>query len=623
MRRDAFKRAFDVVAALCGLIVLLPLLVLIALAVFLEDRRAPWFRGVRVGRGGRRFRMIKFRTMIPDAWKSGVSSTAVGDRRITRVGKVLRRAKLDELPQLWNVFIGDMSLVGPRPQVEPDAALYTAEEQHLLDLRPGVTDLASLVFADEGEILAGARDPDLLYNQSIRPWKSRLGLLYIERRTLAGDLKILFLTFVAAISRRRALARSGANAGFLGRRSSASQDGRAGRTSAGVAAAGGRARCVGICRRVRRGGRSMKKVFLRNRRVIAEVMQAMIAAASLGISFVLRFDTTLPQTYRHMLFESLPLLVAVKIVVFRAFGLRDVAWRDIGFSDLMRIAAANAAASGLAAVALRLAIGPAFPRSLYLLDFFVCLTLLVAVRAAVKLLLDRDPMEPAKSARRVLIYGAGKTGVATLAEIRAHASIGCEVVGFLDDDSSKQSMRAHGVRVLGGRLELPAVVRKHCVEEILLALPAASGDQLTGILEQCRCAAVSVKRVPALLERIGPRVLVKQIREVRLEDLLGRPRTRWEDDDLQEHLSGRVVLVTGAGGSIGSELCRQIARHRPKALIGFDQAESRAVSDRAGTAGAVSGARFLSRGRQHPEPAAPRGAVSGASTAVGVSRGCV
>ncbi len=120
--------------------------------------------------------MIKFRTMLPDAWKSGVSSTALGDRRITRVGKLLRGAKLDELPQLWNVLTGDMSLVGPRPQVEPDAALYTAEEQRLFDVRPGMTDLASLVFADEGEILAGSQDPDLLttreYGRGKAGWDS-------------------------------------------------------------------------------------------------------------------------------------------------------------------------------------------------------------------------------------------------------------------------------------------------------------------------------------------------------------------------------------------------------------------------------------------------------------------
>jgi lipopolysaccharide/colanic/teichoic acid biosynthesis glycosyltransferase/nucleoside-diphosphate-sugar epimerase len=200
------KRILDFAAALCGSLVLLPLFAIIALAVWLEDGHGFLFRGIRVGRGGRNFRMVKFRTMQPDAWKSGVSSTALGDRRITRVGKVLRRAKLDELPQLWNVLTGDMSLVGPRPQVEADASMYTAEERRLFDIRPGITDLASLVFADEGEILSGAPDPDLRYNQSIRPWKSRLGLLYVERRCFVTDLEILLLTCTAAISRARALA---------------------------------------------------------------------------------------------------------------------------------------------------------------------------------------------------------------------------------------------------------------------------------------------------------------------------------------------------------------------------------------------------------------------------------
>jgi lipopolysaccharide/colanic/teichoic acid biosynthesis glycosyltransferase len=199
------KRSFDVLASLCGLLLLLPLLVLIAALVFLGDRHTPWFRGVRVGRGGHRFRMLKFRTMIPDAWKSGVSSTAAADRRITRVGKLLRRGKLDELPQLWNVLIGDMSLVGPRPQVETDAALYSAEEQRLFETRPGITDLASIVFADEGAILAGAADPDLTYNQIIRPWKSRLALLYLERQSFTADIRILWLTLLGAASREKAL----------------------------------------------------------------------------------------------------------------------------------------------------------------------------------------------------------------------------------------------------------------------------------------------------------------------------------------------------------------------------------------------------------------------------------
>ena len=199
------KRTFDFLCALFGLTLLSPVLAAVALMVWMEDRGSVFFRGRRIGRGGGDFRMMKFRTMTPDAWKSGVNSTATGDFRITRVGRWLRRTKLDEVPQLWNVLTGEMSLVGPRPQVPAEVSMYTVDEQRMLSVRPGITDLASIVFADEGEILAGSSDPDLLYNQIIRPWKSRLALLYVERHTFAGDLRILMLTVVAGFSRERGL----------------------------------------------------------------------------------------------------------------------------------------------------------------------------------------------------------------------------------------------------------------------------------------------------------------------------------------------------------------------------------------------------------------------------------
>lgn len=200
------KRVLDIMAALTGLTLLAPLLVLIAILIWVSDRRSPLYLARRVAKGGGDFRMVKFRTMIPDAWRSGVNSTAAGDRRITPVGKWLRKGKLDELPQLWNVLVGDMSLVGPRPQVRADVELYTREELRMLSARPGITDLASIVFADEGEILEGSADPDLLYNQIIRPWKSRLILLYLEMPAFSRDLQILWLTALALFSRERALA---------------------------------------------------------------------------------------------------------------------------------------------------------------------------------------------------------------------------------------------------------------------------------------------------------------------------------------------------------------------------------------------------------------------------------
>jgi lipopolysaccharide/colanic/teichoic acid biosynthesis glycosyltransferase len=200
------KRILDVTVAAFGLAASAPVLVPVLLATWAEDRHSPFYVANRVGRGGRPFRMVKVRSMRVGADKSGVDSTAANDRRITRVGSFVRRFKLDELPQLWNVLKGDMSLVGPRPNVERDVALYTEDEQRLLTVRPGITDLSSIVFSDEGEILTGAPDPDLDYNQRIRPYKSRLGLLLVDHDDVGLDLRIVGLTLVGAMSRRRALA---------------------------------------------------------------------------------------------------------------------------------------------------------------------------------------------------------------------------------------------------------------------------------------------------------------------------------------------------------------------------------------------------------------------------------
>ncbi len=199
------KRLFDLLISALGLIASSPVLVPAMVAIWLQDFHSPFYRGVRVGQHGRPFRMVKLRSMVWDADKVGVDSTSARDPRITPVGHFIRRYKLDELPQLWNVLKGEMSIVGPRPQVPRDVALYTEEEKRLLEVKPGITDIASIVFADEGEILKDSEDPDLDYNRLIRPWKSRLGLLYIEHRSLGLDLRLIYLTAVAILSRERAL----------------------------------------------------------------------------------------------------------------------------------------------------------------------------------------------------------------------------------------------------------------------------------------------------------------------------------------------------------------------------------------------------------------------------------
>lgn len=200
------KRLLDFLIALSGLILASPVLLPVIALIWLQDRHTPFYVALRVGLGGRPFSMVKLRSMRIGADKTGVDSTSAADSRITPVGHFIRQYKLDEISQLWNVLLGDMSLVGPRPNVERETRLYTAEEKRLLMVKPGITDYASIVFSDEGSILRDESDPDLAYNQLIRPWKSRLGIYYIDHAGIVLDLKLIWLTAIAALSRPTALA---------------------------------------------------------------------------------------------------------------------------------------------------------------------------------------------------------------------------------------------------------------------------------------------------------------------------------------------------------------------------------------------------------------------------------
>ncbi len=188
------KRLFDFAPAVLALVLLSPLLVIIALLVKATSPGPVFYRGKRVGRDGKIFKMYKFRTMVVDADQLGGSCTSAGDPRITASGAWLRKFKLDELPQLWNVVLGDMSLVGPRPEVEEYVRLFSPEEREILSVRPGITDWASIWDRDEGQALAGHADPERAYLEFIRPEKMRLQLAYVRRRSFRTDLAILFET---------------------------------------------------------------------------------------------------------------------------------------------------------------------------------------------------------------------------------------------------------------------------------------------------------------------------------------------------------------------------------------------------------------------------------------------
>jgi lipopolysaccharide/colanic/teichoic acid biosynthesis glycosyltransferase len=190
------KRTFDFLASLFGLLIAGPVLILLALMVKKEDQGPVFYRGLRIGKGGIPFRIFKFRTMVVKAEMLGGPSTADDDPRITKTGNFLRKYKLDELPQLINVFRGEMSLVGPRPEVKHYVDMFTEEEKAILNVRPGITDWASLWNSDEGATLAGSSDPEKTYMEKIRPEKIKLQLKYVREGSFWLDLKIIFQTLI-------------------------------------------------------------------------------------------------------------------------------------------------------------------------------------------------------------------------------------------------------------------------------------------------------------------------------------------------------------------------------------------------------------------------------------------
>lgn len=199
------KRLFDIVFSFFGLLFTVPFIAYVLFLVWYKDKENPLYIAKRVGIYGKEFKMIKIRSMVINADQSGVDSTSVNDPRITKIGIIIRKYKIDELTQLINIFKGEMSFVGPRPSVKRDTDLYTNLEKKLFKLKPGITDFASIVYSDESDILSGSSNPDLSYHQLIRPGKSRLGLFYVRKNNLIMDICLILITLFSFISRNTSL----------------------------------------------------------------------------------------------------------------------------------------------------------------------------------------------------------------------------------------------------------------------------------------------------------------------------------------------------------------------------------------------------------------------------------
>ncbi len=300
----------------------------------------------------------------------------------------------------------------------------------------------------------------------------------------------------------------------------------------------------------------------------------LILAAAV-MAFLLRFDFDIPASeYRH-LWLAIVVWLPVKTGVFHLLRIDRSSWRHTSSLDASQIAVGNVVGSLCGGLVLAFLDSPGFPRSVYILDFCLCLLATVSVPLAIRILSDSPP-RPARTdaMRRILIYGAGAAGLAVLREIRCNSRLNYRVCGFVDDDARKKDTDFSQMRVLGSGPELATIAARHQIDEVLIAVPSATGGQMTTILQHCQNAGLTCKTIPGLTDVIQGVGLATQIRDVAVEDLLGRTQIHLDQSAIHERIGDRVVLVTGAAGSIGSEICRQVARFNPAAIVGYEIAES-------------------------------------------------
>jgi FlaA1/EpsC-like NDP-sugar epimerase len=309
------------------------------------------------------------------------------------------------------------------------------------------------------------------------------------------------------------------------------------------------------------------------RRAAIVLLQCLLFAASGVVAFLLRFEFSLPSRDMLYLAYSVPLWILTKAIAFHVLGLDRGGWRYVSVPDIVGLAIGNVSGSFLALVAI-LSLAPAgFPRSSYILDLLVCSLATAGVRLSTRLLLS-SRARPSSERKRIVIYGAGSAGVTLLSEIRSDPSLKYNVRGFIDDDVQKIGQSIQGLPVLGSGSDLTSIAGKCALEEVLIAIHSASGSRMTAVLRSCHDANLRCRTIPSLSEVLQNRALAPQIRDVAVEDLLGRSPVLLDEQAISDTLGDHVVMVTGAAGSIGSELCRQIARFGPRRIIGYEIAES-------------------------------------------------
>lgn len=516
------KRIFDIVLATLAAIVFLPILPLVILLIKLDSQGPVLIKQVCVGKDGRLFQLLQFRTVKAESLNGVPRYIRKGDPRLTRVGAILERLRLDHIPELINVLRGEMSIMGPTPEVPDVVKLYSSEEDKVLRVRPGIF-CPTNFFNINGweEFPKDIDEHQKYYIENVLHRKLQYELDYVNGARLWRDFRLV-------------------------------KD--------------------GLGRLVIR---KLHDSLVKDIKSVSFILPHDIVLVTLSylIAHVLRFEWNIPRAELEMLRVGIFILVPLRIVVFYRFRFYKKLWRYLSLSDLLTIVKACTVSSVLFAVIMFLLGFREHSRSVYLIDWFLCISFVGGLRMILRVF-SENLRDRSTQKQNVLIIGAGDVGEMLLRQMNKTDRDTYQVIGFIDDNPRKLGMEIRGVRVLGDTNDLLELIPLYKIDEVIIAISRISAQAMKKITRMCEKAGVKYKLVPAVNDLLSGNFYLSKMRQVEISDLFGRETIDLDISGIREYLQGKRVLITGAGGSIGSELCRQILEFGPSMMLLVDKNEN-------------------------------------------------
>lgn len=534
------KRIFDIGFALFGLILSLPILLVAAVAIRLSSKGPVFYRQERVGRYSRPFMLYKLRTMVVDAPAKGPGVSGRRDPRMTSVGHLLRASKLDELPQFLNILKGEMSVVGPRPEIPRMVALYTEEQRKVLEVRPGLVGPSQIIGRNEAEMLPeNPDDVEAYYTNCLLPGKLAIDMAYAEHPTLTNDLRYILRSLSATLG--------------------------------------------GIFNPFSQPSKASWPLLF--------IIDMALVALSYVTAYLLRFDGAIPRSEWITFSHTLPVVLLVRALSFIYFRLYQSYFKYLGLPDILRALKACSISTAAIVVLIFFFSWRTHSRTIFLIDLLLLVGAMTMVRVLMRRQAEKKPPIDYSLAKRVLMVGAGDIGEMVLREQSKNGHT-YRVVGIIDDDPRKHGAMLHGVRVYGGREEIPHFARALQAEEIVIAISTISSEELSQILTFCDMAGLKHRVVPAISDVVSGRLQIAKARNIDVTDLLGHRLISVDLGAIRKAVAGKRVLITGAGGSVGAELAAQILALQPRQLTLLDRSEDY-LADLQAELGAAPGLSFV------------------------------